>query len=143
MYKRIGTISDTYCIMNSLRAWYKCLVGWMQLAGLKLPTPVLDFWFFNSSSCNFSNNLSTSCNSSSYSFWSKSCNCSPRHVLHTFFILKQFYIFLISAQMVLNKRNFGVEQIFQADEFLADDYSPFWWSDHFNWHFQWPKGIFY
>ncbi len=35
---------------------------------------VLDF-YFNLRSCNFSDNLSTSCNSSSHSFWSKSWNC--------------------------------------------------------------------
>ncbi len=86
-----------------------------------------------SSSWQFFNLLSSRCNSSSCSFWSKTCICSTGHVRHTFLIFEQFYIFLSSAQTVSSSRDFGVEQIFRADEFRADDPSPEesvkrWWT---------------
>jgi hypothetical protein len=39
-------------------------------------------------------------------------------------IFEQFRIFLWSARTVSSSRDFGVEQIFRADEFRADDPSP-------------------
>jgi hypothetical protein len=68
--------------------------------------------------------LSSSCYSSSCTFWSKTCICSTRHVRHTFLIFEQIHIFLSSARTVSSNRDFGVEQFFRADEFRADDPSP-------------------
>ncbi len=68
--------------------------------------------------------MSSRCYSSSCSFWSKTCICLTRHLRHTFLIFKQFHIFLSSAWTVSSSQDFGVEQIFRADEFWADDPSP-------------------
>jgi hypothetical protein len=40
-------------------------------------------------------------------------------------IFEQIHIFLSSAQTVLSNQDFGVEQFFQADDFRADDPSPY------------------
>jgi len=40
-------------------------------------------------------------------------------------IFEQIDIFLSSARTVSSSRDFGVEQFFRADEFRADDPSPF------------------
>jgi hypothetical protein len=42
-----------------------------------------------------------------------------------FFDFEQIHIFLSSAQTVSCNRDFGVEQFFRADDFRADDPSPF------------------
>jgi hypothetical protein len=68
--------------------------------------------------------LSSSCYSSSCTFWSKKCICSTRHLRHTFLIFEQIDIFLSSARTVSSSLDFGVEQFFRADEFRADDPSP-------------------
>ena len=59
----------------------------------------------------FLNLLSSRCNLSSCSFWSKTCICLTRHVRHTFLIFNQFHIFLSSARTVLSSQDFGVEQM--------------------------------
>ena len=50
---------------------------------------------------------------------------SLEHVRHTFLIIEQINIFLSSARTVSSSRDFGVEQFFRADEFRADDPSPY------------------
>ena len=68
-----------------------------------------------SSSWHFSNLLLSSCNSSSYSFLSKKCICSTRHVRHTFLIFEQIHIFLSSAWTV--SRSFFEQMTFEQMTF--------------------------
>ncbi len=57
-------------------------------------------------------------------FWSKNCIC----LKWLFWAFSSSFIFLASARTVSSSRDFGVEQFFWADEFRADDPSPYYFN---------------
>ncbi len=69
--------------------------------------------FYNSSSWHLSMLLSSSCNSSSCSFWSKTRICSKWR----FFDFRAVFIFLTSARTVSSSRDFGVKQFYEQMNF--------------------------